>query len=140
MMLILDGMTDSPGWNIPESFGELDETAQGEVLAGIGTLIRSVAPFFLLCDRRDIGVAPRVRDTHFGCPAIYIYDSAPGGSGLSEALASRIGAVFAAGAERTRNCPCESGCPSCIGVNATGAMIKNSAVSLMESLSLRGID
>ena len=129
MMLLLEKLPDGSG------YGDLDEAAQAEVLSGIGTLIRSVAPFFLLCDRRDIGIAPRVRDPHFGCPALYIFDSAPGGSGLSEALATRLGEVFAAGSERTKSCSCESGCPSCIGVDATGAVIKQSAVSLMQFLS-----
>jgi DEAD/DEAH box helicase domain-containing protein len=132
MMLLLEKLPDGSG------YGDLDEAAQAEVLSGIGTLIRSVAPFFLLCDRRDIGIAPRVRDPHFGCPALYIFDSAPGGSGLSEALASRLGEVFAAGSERTKACSCESGCPSCIGVDSTGAVIKQASISLMQFLSGKG--
>lgn len=116
-------------------FGELDEASQAEVLAGIGSLIRSVAPFFLLCDRRDIGVSPRVKDPHFGIPALYVYDTAPGGSGLSEALALTFQAVLAAASERTLACACESGCPSCIGVDATGSGIKGAAVSMMQFLS-----
>ena len=138
MMILLDGIT--PAEKKPtDSFVGLDEAAQAEVLAGVGNLIRSVAPFFLLCDRRDIGVAPRVRDPHFGCPSLYIYDSAPGGSGLSEALAGRLSLAFSAGAERTRACTCDSGCPSCIGVDISGSQIKSAAVSLMEALSLGAI-
>jgi DEAD/DEAH box helicase domain-containing protein len=117
------------------SFGELDEAGQGEVLHGIGTLIKSVAPFFLLCDRRDIGVEPRVRDPHFGCPALYVFDSAPGGSGLAESLATRLPEIFAAGAERTHSCGCESGCPSCIGVDSSADIIKHEAETLMRKLS-----
>ncbi len=135
MMLLLDGISGGEGWDLPGDFTALDEAAQGEVLSGIGQLVKSVAPFFLLCDRRDIGVAPRVRDPHFGCPALYVYDSAPGGSGLSEALAGRIGEIFLAASERTAACTCESGCPSCIGVSATGNEIKSVSVSLMQLLS-----
>jgi len=120
---------------LPGGFGELDEASQGEVLSGIGTLVRSVAPFFLLCDRRDIGVAARVRDPHFGCPALYVYDTASGGSGLSEALALKFREVLAAAADRTISCECEAGCPSCIGVDATGSGIKSAAAELMRSLS-----
>jgi len=114
---------------------QLDEAARAEVLSGIGSLIRSVAPFFLLCDSRDIGVAPRIRDPHFDCPCLYVYDRTPGGSGLSEALALKFQDVLAAGAERTRECECETGCPSCIGVSATGMGIKAAAAALMSSLS-----
>ncbi len=129
ILLLSDAGLRSSGFEI------LDEAAQAEVLNGIGSLIRSVAPFFLLCDRRDIGVSPRIRDPHFACPALYVYDTAPGGSGLSEALAEKFRAVLAAGAERTGACTCESGCPSCIGVDATGSGIKTAAVSLMQYLS-----
>jgi DEAD/DEAH box helicase domain-containing protein len=131
MMLLLASLPE----NSP--YSGLDEAAQAEVLSGIGTLIRSVAPFFLLCDRRDIGVAPRVRDPHFGCPALYVFDSAPGGSGLSEALALKLPEIFAAGAERTTRCTCDSGCPSCIGVDSTGPAIKSSAIDLMRHLAVR---
>ncbi len=118
-----------------DSFCGLDEAAQAEVLSGIGSLIKSVAPFFLLCDRRDIGVAPRVRDPHFGCPALYIYDTAPGGTGLAESLAGRLKEVLAASRERTASCECEAGCPSCIGVGATGAEVKAEAATLMGTLA-----
>ncbi len=134
MMLLLDGIGGGgdAGYG---GFGELDESARAEVLSGIGSVVKSVAPFFLLCDRRDIGIAPRVRDPHFGCPALYVYDSAPGGSGLSESLASRISEVFAISSERVRSCGCDGGCPSCIGVNATGPDIKRVASSMLDALS-----
>ncbi|TAH55670.1 MAG: DUF1998 domain-containing protein, partial [Treponema sp.] len=117
------------------AYDELDEAGQAEVLSGIGTILKSVAPFFLLCDRRDIGIATRVRDPHFGRPALYIYDSAPGGSGLSEALAGTLSSVFAASSEQTARCDCETGCPSCIGVDSTGAEIKRAAVDLLVHLA-----
>ncbi len=120
---------------LPELPDELDETALGEVLTGLASIVRSVIPFFLLCDRQDIGVVPMVRDTHFGCAALYVYDRAPGGSGLSEALSVKLRDVFAAAAERVRECPCETGCPSCIGVDATLAETKERAMTLLEVLS-----
>jgi DEAD/DEAH box helicase domain-containing protein len=137
-MMLLLGQTPEALAGTP-FFDNLDEASQAEVLSGIATLIRSVAPFFLLCDRRDIGVEPRVRDPHFGCPALYVYDSAPGGSGLAEAIATRLPEIFAAGADRTKSCSCDSGCPSCIGVDSTGPEIKAAAVSLMGTLSSRGV-
>ena len=118
-----------------DSFAAFDEATQAEILSGVGSVIRSVAPLFLLCDRRDIGIAPRVRDPHFGRPALYVYDRAPGGSGLSEALAEKLPAVFAAGAERTRGCTCDAGCPSCIGVDVSSAEVKPAASALMAALS-----
>jgi DEAD/DEAH box helicase domain-containing protein len=87
----------------------------GSILSGMGTLIRLIAPVYLLCDPRDLGIAERVRDPHFGIPALYIYDKYPGGTGLSEALSHRAGELFSAVLRAVERCPCKSGCPSCVG-------------------------
>jgi DEAD/DEAH box helicase domain-containing protein len=93
----------------------MDEEETGSVLSGAGTLIKLIAPVFLLCDPRDLGLAERVRDPHFGIPALYIYDKYPGGTGLSEALARRTAELFRSISAAVERCPCKSGCPSCVG-------------------------
>jgi len=105
---------------VPESAGgkhleELDENCVGEALSGIGTLIRNIAPLYLLCDSRDLGIAERVRDPHFGFPALFIYDKYPGGTGLAESLSKSIKPLLNAIFEVLRFCQCRSGCPSCVG-------------------------
>jgi DEAD/DEAH box helicase domain-containing protein len=102
----------------------LDEEAAGSVLSGAGTLIRLMAPVFLLCDPRDLGLAERVRDPHFGVPALYIYDKYPGGTGLAEALSRRAEDLFRAVSGLIRRCPCKSGCPSCVGPGGNKAGTK----------------
>jgi DEAD/DEAH box helicase domain-containing protein len=92
-----------------------DEQGIASILSGAGALVRLIAPVFLLCDPRDLGVAERVRDPHFGVPALYIYDKYPGGTGLAEALSRRIGELFSAIRRAVAHCPCKSGCPSCVG-------------------------
>ena len=104
----------------PESAGgkvlaSMDEQRTGEALSGAGTLIRNIAPVFLLCDPRDLGIAERVRDPHFGVPALYIYDKYPGGTGLAESLARRMELLLRAIHEALERCPCKNGCPSCVG-------------------------
>jgi DEAD/DEAH box helicase domain-containing protein len=74
---------------------------------------------FLLCDPRDLGLAERVRDPHFGVPALYIYDKYPGGTGLAEALAHRVEELFRSIHRALASCPCQSGCPSCVGPGGT---------------------
>jgi DEAD/DEAH box helicase domain-containing protein len=103
---------DSPGG---AALAALDEEAAGSVLAGAGTLIKLIAPIFLLCDPRDLGVAERVRDPHFGVPTLYVYDKYPGGTGLSEALAGRTEELFRSIYRAVDGCPCKAGCPSCVG-------------------------
>jgi DEAD/DEAH box helicase domain-containing protein len=98
-----------------KALSQMDEQKAGEALSGAGNLIRNIAPVFLLCDPRDLGIAERVRDPHFAVPALYIYDKYPGGTGLTESLSHKIEPLFNAINEALKRCPCKSGCPSCVG-------------------------
>jgi DEAD/DEAH box helicase domain-containing protein len=104
-----------PGSISERIFTQIPEEAREAMLSKLGTLLRQVAPVFLLCDPRDVAVSERLRDPHFSEPALYFYDRYPGGIGLSEALEKKIVPVLEAGLERITACPCDSGCPSCIG-------------------------
>jgi DEAD/DEAH box helicase domain-containing protein len=97
------------------SFEALGEADKPLVLQRLGTLVRNVAPVFLLCDLRDLGVAERLRDPTFGCPALYVYDAYPGGTGLAEGFLSNAAAILAGALELVSGCACSQGCPSCIG-------------------------
>ncbi|MBI9103385.1 MAG: DEAD/DEAH box helicase [Spirochaetales bacterium] len=100
-----------------EVFSRLDTEQQMQVTARMGTLMKNVAPIFLLCDSRDIGVAERLKDPHTDMPTLYIYDNHPGGTGLSEAFTGKLPEIIEACRELTENCPCETGCPSCVGAH-----------------------
>jgi len=93
----------------------LDPARAAAALVGAARLLKSLAPAFVLCDPRDLGVSERVRDPHFSIPAIYLYDKYPGGTGLAEALAEKLDSLMSAAHERLYGCPCKEGCPSCIG-------------------------
>jgi DEAD/DEAH box helicase domain-containing protein len=113
----------------PQSAGgkaleEMDEQKTGEALCGAGTLIRNIAPVFLLCDPRDLGIAERVRDPHFAVPSLYIYDKYPGGTGLTENLSTRMDTLLSAIFEALTRCPCKTGCPSCVGPAGNKAAAK----------------
>ena len=88
---------------------------QEMIISRLGGLFRQVAPIFLLCDTRDLGIVERLRDPHFGFPALFLYDNCPGGTGLAEGLMEKWKQVLAAAEEVVLTCPCETGCPSCIG-------------------------
>ncbi len=97
------------------AFASVPRHVQEAVIARIGTLIKNVAPVFLLCDRNDIGVAERLRDPHYAMPALYLYDRYPGGTGIAEALSKELPRVLQAASEVVSRCGCEGGCPSCVG-------------------------
>ncbi|MCL2410579.1 MAG: DEAD/DEAH box helicase [Treponema sp.] len=110
-----------------KALAEIDEQQIGEALHGVGTLIRNIASVFLLCDSRDLGIAERVRDPHFGTAALYIYDKYPGGTGLTENLSLRIEPLLETIREALKQCPCKEGCPSCVGPGGN----KNVALKLL---------
>ena len=93
----------------------MGDAARGIVIQRLGVLLRTVAPVFLLCDPRDLGVAERVRDPHFECPSLYVYDQYPGGIGLSEGFLRDLPRIARGAWEVVDRCPCSNGCPSCIG-------------------------
>lgn len=93
----------------------LDEMEAGAVLRGVGNMVRRIAPIYLLCDSRDIGISERVRDPHFGVPSLYVFDKYPGGTGLAEALTTTADSLFGAIHRAVSSCACTDGCPSCVG-------------------------
>ncbi len=104
-------------------FAEREEHIREKIIAKLGTLVKNVAPVFLLCAGKDIGIAERLRDPHFECPALFVYDMYPGGTGLSEGFIEKMDEIIPACFEVVAECPCESGCPSCIGAEAADDVI-----------------
>jgi DEAD/DEAH box helicase domain-containing protein len=48
-------------------------------------------------------------------PNLYLYDAYPGGIGFSEPLFRAHDLLVAKTRELIAGCPCERGCPSCVG-------------------------
>ena len=104
-----------PGTPSGEAFGAVPPELAERVLQKAGTLLKNAAPVFLLCSSHDIGIAERLKDPYGGCPALYLYDNAPGGTGLSEGFLSSADEIIEAAYGMVKGCPCSRGCPSCIG-------------------------
>jgi DEAD/DEAH box helicase domain-containing protein len=105
-------------------------------LAGLAFALGHLAPLFLMCDRRDVGVHsdPRSPLTE-GKPAIVIYDNVAGGIGLSGRLFELHDELLARARELIRSCDCADGCPSCVGPAAeSGEGGKRETVALVEAL------
>jgi DEAD/DEAH box helicase domain-containing protein len=85
------------------------------ILASLAQLIRNVAPIFLMCDVKDLGVVSEARASFTGLPTVFVYDQAPSGVGLSQRLYELQDEILEAAYEQVRDCPCEQGCPSCVG-------------------------
>jgi len=138
-----------------------DRDALVDGLRGLTYLLHHLAPLFLMCDVRDLGSwlgdaappdpdreaprGPRVLTTERTRarllaaerfePTVYLYDSLPGGVGLTERLFELIGPLLSRARETIRACSCRSGCPSCVGpVNEVGRRAKPMAVTLLDHL------
>jgi DEAD/DEAH box helicase domain-containing protein len=108
-------MLFTSGTKAGRAFSGRSELEQPMIMQRLGTLVRNIAPVFLLCDPRDLGVSERLKDPTFHCPALYVYDSYPGGTGLSEGFLENAGQILRGALELVAECPCAQGCPSCIG-------------------------
>jgi len=95
-------------------------------LVGLGHLLKSLAPMYLMCDPSDMHQVVQVRSPFSDQPTVYLYDAYPAGIGLGEKCYDLHPMLLGAALERTRSCGCEHGCPSCVGPaaetgNITGA-------------------
>ena len=100
---------------------------------GLLYALSSVATLLLMCDRRDLGSAIGERPPAPGLgldwsesletgdereyfePNLYIYDAYPGGIGFSQPLYDIADLLIARTRELIEACPCQTGCPSCVG-------------------------
>ena len=73
-----------------------------------------VLPLFALCDRNDIGGVSTSLHLDTGKPQVFIYDGHPGGIGIAEMGYQVIEELWETTLRAVAECPCMSGCPSCI--------------------------
>lgn len=74
----------------------------------------ALLPLLVLCDRNDIGGISHPWHEELLKPAIFIYDGHSGGVGLTRKGFSRIDDLLHKTLAAVRDCPCETGCPSCV--------------------------
>jgi DEAD/DEAH box helicase domain-containing protein len=124
---------------------------------GLLYAMESMATLLLMCDRRDLGTAVGERppspgiDTawqeppsvignpaemkEFFEPNLYLYDAYPGGIGFSQPLYRVHDLLLNRTRELIAGCPCEQGCPSCIGpAGEKCERTKEAALAILECL------
>jgi DEAD/DEAH box helicase domain-containing protein len=74
----------------------------------------AVLPLLAMCDRWDIGGLSTNFHPQTGRPTIFIYDGHPGGVGITRQGFLRFESLVADAHRLIAECPCESGCPSCV--------------------------
>ncbi|HEY8415596.1 MAG TPA: Zn-binding domain-containing protein, partial [Thermaerobacter sp.] len=104
-------------------------------LHGLAYLLGRLAPLYLLCDPRDLGTVAQLRSPFTGRPTVFLYDAYPGGVGLADKAYEILELLWQAAAEAIDACPCEAGCPACVGPeNESGSGAKAAARHLLARL------
>jgi len=129
---------------------------------GLLHALESIATLLLMCDPRDLGTAIGERpptpgskiewedaadpkamaalaEKEFFEPNLYLYDAYPGGIGFSEPLYRVHDLLLAKTHELIAGCPCDSGCPSCVGpAGERGEGAKEAALAILSRLGASG--
>jgi DEAD/DEAH box helicase domain-containing protein len=91
-------------------------------LFGISNALTGVLPIWVMCDPADVGTV--VDSGNLATPSIFVFDRYPGGLGFAQKTYELVEEVLTSALELIAHCPCEDGCPSCVGSPlpyATGA-------------------
>ncbi len=95
-------------------------------------------PLFALCDRCDVGGISYTFHPQVGRPAVFIYDGYPEGIGLAERCYRVLEDLMAHTLRLLQDCPCETGCPSCIHSPKCGSgnkpLDKSAAILTLQGL------
>ncbi|MFO7814222.1 MAG: DEAD/DEAH box helicase [Halanaerobiales bacterium] len=114
---------------------ELEKKVLENALLGLSNLLVNIAPIYLMCDPGDINSTVQIRSPFTGKPTIFIYDSYPGGVGLSEKLYRIDHKLLESAYKYLKKCPCEGGCPACVGpVNEVGLNGKETTLYLLKEV------
>jgi len=109
--------------------GSLHATEHGQI---------AVLPLIAMCDRWDIGGLST--NVHFqtGRATIFIYDGHPGGVGITLRGYEQFERLLGDAERLIGECPCESGCPSCVQSpkcgNLNEPLHKAGALELMRTM------
>ncbi len=121
-----------------ERFPDLTPTEKQNGISGLGSALRAIASLLLMCDPRDLGVAV-TEDIAGGLksyePDLFLYDNYNGGIGQSAPLFKLRARLLEGAAKLLAGCPCDSGCPSCVGpVGEVGERGKETASKILAEL------
>ncbi|HEY7791329.1 MAG TPA: DEAD/DEAH box helicase [Vicinamibacterales bacterium] len=114
-------------------------------VSALAFAMRQVAQLLLMCDRQDIGISVDQSGESDGAtatataattaPRVFIYDNYPGGIGFSQPLFRMHEELLAHTRALIAGCPCESGCPTCVGpAGQTGPLAKTAALRILDRL------
>ena len=109
--------TEGIWFTIPGHIREAAESKYLHFMGGIHAIEHAmigILPLFVMTDRNDLGGISMPFHPDIEGAAIFIYDSIPGGAGLSRQAFKRFKDLMFHTHKSITMCPCESGCPGCV--------------------------
>ncbi|QFF98740.1 DUF1998 domain-containing protein [Psychrobacillus glaciei] len=108
-----------------------------DAMTGVAYALHAFIPLFIHCDAKDIHVVPQVKSISMEKPTFYIYDSYPGGIGLSERMFDLWNDLVPKVTEQVEKCSCTNGCPACIGAQDASLNLKKEVLKLLYYLQVK---
>ena len=105
-------------------------------LAGLSFVLQHLAPLYLMCDPRDLGVFSDPKsDLAEGAPVVMVFDQMGDAMGFSQRLFEIHEELMRSAYDLVRECGCQDGCPSCVGPGGEqGQGSKRETLALLEAL------
>lgn len=131
-----DMHTTAMWWTLPDALCArfASDTLKNGMLA-VTNLLRIVAPLYLMCAPQDVAVLYQVKSPITDKPTVILYDNCPGGVGLAQKAYGMQELLLDKALQIAEDCPCECGCPSCVGpVGEIGEDGKRTAKLLLKEL------
>jgi len=133
--------TDGIWIQIPKTVQRKLEKNYFHLMAAIHSIehaIIGIFPLVVLADRNDLGGISTTYHSQLDHAAVFIYDSTPGGAGLTHMAFQKIETLLQHTLNIIQSCKCENGCPQCVHSPKCGSgnrpIDKNSALFLLENL------
>lgn len=129
----LEMQTTACWWTLPAGLeARYGKDEMKTAMVALAYLMRHIAPMYLMCAPTDISVVYHVKDPFSDRPTVYLYDHIPGGVGLSDRVYEMNMELFTEARRMLLACPCENGCPSCVGAASVGG--KKTLIAILNEL------
>ena len=129
----LEMQTTACWWTLPAGMeAKYGKDDMKTAMVALAYLMRHIAPMYLMCASTDISVVYHVKDPFSDQPTVYLYDHIPGGVGLSDRVYEMNMELFLEARRMLAACPCENGCPSCVGAESVGG--KKTLIAILDEL------
>lgn len=129
----LEMQTTACWWTLPAGMeAKYGKDDMKTAMVALAYLMCHIAPMYLMCASTDISVVYHVKDPFSDQPTVYLYDHIPGGVGLSDRVYEMNMELFVEARRMLAACPCENGCPSCVGAESVGG--KKTLIAILDEL------